>query len=141
MKNDFAKKYLPYYLARFTAFLVQAFPIGLSLAVSRLFGLIVHRVHKGRRIGYVNLKAAFGPSMTPRERRRKIRNMYLNLAQNVVEVFYFRKMDLGYICRHVDSPHFERLGQAVRKGRQADWLVPARRPSEACRELSRSADT
>ncbi|MDD5085638.1 MAG: ELM1/GtrOC1 family putative glycosyltransferase [Candidatus Omnitrophica bacterium] len=114
-KNSLAY-YLEYCAVKAVAFLIGHLPITWSLRVSLVFGGLVHFFHKGKRIGYANLKAAFGDEMGPRERKRVIWKMYLHLAQTVAEVLYVPKMDMSYVLRYI-APDFWRLGEAIRRGR------------------------
>lgn len=116
MKKNSLIYYLEYCAVKAAAFIIQRLPIGWSLRVSLLFGGLVHFFHKGKRIGYANLKAAFGSDMGPRERKRVMWKMYLHMAQTVAEVLYIPKMDMSYVLRYINTPDFRRLGEAIRRG-------------------------
>jgi Kdo2-lipid IVA lauroyltransferase/acyltransferase len=83
--------------------------------LGRLYGDVAFvALGEGRRAGMINLRRAFGPSMTRGEARRSVRVVFENLAQSIVEAVQFvrrYKREHGWesLYRIEDSALAERI--------------------------------
>ena len=113
------------YFLRLLAIMLRAMPAGWALAlgcgVSRLIGWALS---KRKAIAYVNLKAAYGNRFSARERRRMIQRVMDRLAQNVVEILRFPKIDQAYFKKHVVIEHVERYESAADAKKGAILITP-----------------
>ena len=106
-----------------SAFL-QALPLEGALSLGRAVGAIFSRTNRRRKVAYVNLKAAFGNRFNAKERREIVRKHFLNLAQTVVEVLRFPKMNQQYFEHYIVPENRERYEQTIQEGRGTMLITP-----------------
>ncbi len=92
---------IAYTLVRIAAFLCQCLPVKVSLFFARCFGWFLALLGIRFKRVYANLKIAFGNQYSGPELKKIIRQNYMNLAQNFVEILYFPKMNQAYSDKHV----------------------------------------
>jgi KDO2-lipid IV(A) lauroyltransferase len=67
-------------------------PWHMACRLGRMYGRVACLVWgKGRRVGMINFRRAFGPSMTRGEARRSVRIVFESLAQSIVEAMQFMR--------------------------------------------------
>jgi KDO2-lipid IV(A) lauroyltransferase len=65
-------------------------PWSAACRVAQVFGRVAFLAWgEGRRVGMINLRRAFGPSMTREEAERSVRVVFENLAQSLIEAMQF----------------------------------------------------
>ena len=109
---------------RIVSGLFQLLPLSLACWIGRMIGVFVYLTNRRRQVAYVNLKAAFGTRFSVDERKQIVKNNFSHLAQNIVEVFRFPKMDKRFMERYVSFTHFERYRDAVSEHKGAIFLTP-----------------
>ncbi len=109
---------------RCLSFFLQALPLEWALGLGRFFGTVAFHTSGRRKLAYVNLKAAFETSCDARERNAIVRRHFQHLAQNVVEMLRFPKMDQRYFDRFITAHHRERYEAARRQNRGLVLLTP-----------------
>ena len=88
--------------------------VGLGSAVGRVG---VWARPKRARIGYLNLKAAFGARLTPTQARRIVRQVFANMGAGVVEMLRLPVLDAASFNRYiqiVDRFHIEQAAASAR---------------------------
>ncbi len=106
-----------------SAFL-QTLPLEAALALGRAVSAIFSRTSYRRKVAYVNLKAAFGNRFSAKEREEIVRKHFSNLAQTVVEVLRFPKMNQQYFERYISPENRERYEQTIRENRGTMLITP-----------------
>ncbi len=97
------------------AWTVQRVPIPVSFAFAWILGRLAHAVDlKRRAIAYANLKAAFPGRLLPYKIKSIIRKHYLHLSQNLVEIFYFPRMNRAYMDQYIEVKGQENYDRVVR---------------------------
>lgn len=109
---------------RCLSFFLQALPLEWALRLGRFFGIVAFHTSSRRKLAYVNLKAAFGTDYDARERNAIIRRHFQHLAQNVVEMLRFPKMNQRYFDRFITAHHRERYEEARRQNQGLVLLTP-----------------
>jgi KDO2-lipid IV(A) lauroyltransferase len=83
-----------------------------ACAVGRWYGYAAWLVSpRARRVGAINLRRAFGPSMTLAQARRDVRSVFGNLGQSIAEGIQFARRFKGTDCGplvEADDPEVER---------------------------------
>ncbi len=72
---------------------------------------------KRARIGYLNLKAAYGQRISPRQAKRIVRRVFRNMGAGLVELLRLPVIDAAYMERYVQVPGLEHFERAVASGR------------------------
>ncbi len=89
-------------IIRILSFIFSSLPPEVSLFFARILGRIYFLVDsKHRKIAYNNLRLSLAASYSSRDLRKILKNYYLNLAQNFVEILYSRKIDSAYIEKYI----------------------------------------
>ncbi len=109
---------------RILSLLLQALPLEAALSLGRVVGILLFHANYRRRVAYVNLKAAFGVRFNAEEREEIVRKHFCNLAQTVVEVLRFPKMDQKYFERYIAVENRERYEQTVQKNQGTVLITP-----------------
>lgn len=118
------KDYLLYLLVRFISLFFNALPLGFALGVGRVFGRLVYFVNKKRRrIAYANLKACLGEEIPAFKIRHIIKGVYINLAQSVIELMRFPRIDKEYVAKFIRIENRDVLDKAIEKGRRIIFLT------------------
>lgn len=112
------------FLIRLLSLFLQALPHRIALWVGRIIGIIFSKIYQRRRVAYANLKAAFENQFTAKDRKKIIERHFLNLAQTVIEVLRFPKLNMDYFDRYVSVSGRERY-EALARGNQATVLITA----------------
>ncbi len=105
-----------YLAARTLIFLFECIPPATGLRIGDLLGRGVFYVSKKRRVAYINIKAALGSQLTPRERWKAIRDHFGFMGQMAVEVMTFRKMKREHHDLHIKVHNPERYEELLRSG-------------------------
>jgi len=116
--------YLGFVTVRFFSLLFRLIPISFGLWIGRRIGQLAYYANRKRRsIAYRNLKAAFGAELSQRDIKGIIKKMYQNLAQMLVEVLTFPRIDKKYIDKYLAIDGMEHLEAAVKKGKGIIFLT------------------
>ena len=106
------------------SWLIRALPLEMALRCGRVVGHVIARIHPRRRIAYVNIKAAFGNRYSAKERKDLVSRNIIHLAQNIVEMLSFRKMNLDYFRTYIRAVHLERYVQAIQDAQGTLLITP-----------------
>lgn len=109
---------------RSLSFFLQSIPLQWALALGRFFGSAAFYTSARSGLAYVNLKAALGARYSAKERKEIVHKHFRHLAQNVVEILRFPKMNRDYFSRFITAHHRERYDEARRQGRGLVLLTP-----------------
>lgn len=109
---------------RILSLLLQALPLETALSLGRAVGIFLFHTSSRRRVAYVNLKAAFGNRFSAEGRKEVVRKHFCNLAQTVVEVLRFPKMDQKYFERYITVENRERYERTVQKNQGTVLITP-----------------
>ena len=112
------------FLVRQLSHFLQILPHEAALWLGRFVGFILSKVHHRRRIGYANLKAAFGPQYSVSGRKKILQEHFLNLAQIVVEVLRFPKLNPSFLDRYVTVINRKGYEEIVRSPRGTILITP-----------------
>lgn len=122
-KKIFADMFL-YPTVLVVGFFIRILPPVVSLRLAGMLGAAVYLFYpKRRRIGYVNIKAAFCDRFSPKQIRKVTRMTFQHFAQVLFEVFRFPDIDKGYAGRYVSCEGLSRIEDALKKGRGAIILT------------------
>jgi KDO2-lipid IV(A) lauroyltransferase len=102
--------------ARVLVFIFERIPLTTSLRIGDLLGRGVFYVSKKSRVAYINLKAALGEQLTPRERWKAVRDHFGCMGQTIVEVMSFRRMRREHHDRDIKIHGLERYEALLRSG-------------------------
>jgi lauroyl/myristoyl acyltransferase len=109
-----------YLLIRFLAAIFSRLSPECSLFIARLLGEVYFLLDsRHRKIAYRNLQLALASYYSPEELRRILKQHYINLAQNFVEVLYSPKINSSYIEKYIKIEGREYLDQSVKKNQAA----------------------
>ncbi len=99
-------------------------PMGVSLWVARMAGYIGYwLLPKKRAVAYANLRTIFAGEKTPQELHRIIRQVFVNFAQNFMEMLCMPKiMRLG-VDRLVDVKGMENVQDGFQQGKGLIFLA------------------
>ncbi|MBI3011167.1 MAG: lysophospholipid acyltransferase family protein, partial [Candidatus Omnitrophica bacterium] len=100
--------------------LVQVLPLAATRLLGRALGLVAYGllVHQ-RRLAMGHLAYAFGDRLSPSERARIARGVFLNLGQNAVEWLLLPRLSTGDLERMTTCEGLEHLRQALAEGNGA----------------------
>jgi len=116
--------YLGFITVRFFSLLFRLIPISFGLWIGRRIGQLAYYANRKRRsIAYRNLKAAFGAELSQSDIKGIIKRMYQNLAQMLVEVLTFPRINKKYIDKYVAIDGIEHLEAAVKRGKGIIFLT------------------
>lgn len=95
-----------------------ALPPSTVVQVGTALGRLAYYLQPKRaRIGYLNLKAAFGERLTPPQARRVVRRVFGNLGAGFVEMLRLSAVDRAYMDRYVHVVDERYFDDAVASGR------------------------
>ena len=109
---------------RLLSLFLQLLPIEAALSLGRGVGVFLAWTNHRRRLAYVNLKAAFGNRFNAEERKQIVRKLYAHLAQNVVEILCFPKLDHRYFERWISVNGRERYERVIRQNQGTVLITP-----------------
>jgi len=109
--------FIAYWLVRGCGVFFRALPIKIGLVIAGSLGWLLAFTQIRVAQAYANIKAAFPGRFTGSEIRRIIRRNYMNMFQNLVEMFWFPKMDEAYMKKYLSVPHANREFEAKRAGK------------------------
>ncbi len=107
---------MAYCAARALIFLFERIPLAVGLWIGDLLGRGVFCVSKKRRVAYINLKAALGDQLTPRERWKAVRDHFGFMGQTVLEVMSFKRMKREHHDLNVKVHNSERYDELLCSG-------------------------
>ena len=105
-----------YWAARGLIFIFERIPLHVGLRIGDLLGHLVFYTSKKRRVAYINLKAALGNQLTPRERWKAVRDHFGFMGQSAVEVMSFKRMERKHHDLHIKVHHPDRYEALLRSG-------------------------
>ncbi len=120
-------------LVKILSFIFSKLPVSASLFIARILGRIYYFFDaKHRSISYHNLRLALSADFKPVQLKKILKNYYLNIFQNFVEVLYMPKIDSGYIEKYIKIEGANYLRQAaqqkkgfiVTSGHFGNWEIP-----------------
>lgn len=110
--------WLAYEIVRVTGWLLCRLPIGLSVRLGEGLGWMASWLQPKRvRIGCLNLKAALGDRLTPKQIQQIVRRIFMNLGAGLVELLYLPAMDMAYARRYLTLVGEEHFDRAMASGR------------------------
>lgn len=117
-------EYFLYINVRVLSFFICLLPIEFSLFMSRVWGVILYYLlPKRAKTCYLNLKLAFGESLSSWEKKKITRGVFKNLAMNFTELLYFPKIDLNYIKKHVKIVGREKVDEVLERKKGLVFLT------------------
>ncbi|MBI1978408.1 MAG: mitochondrial fission ELM1 family protein, partial [Candidatus Omnitrophica bacterium] len=109
---------------RILSVILQLLPHEVALALGRFVGFCLSKANDRRRVAYVNLKAAFPGRFSPAERKKIVKKHFIYLAQNIVEIFRFPKLNQIYLERYIQVEHRDRYERHVQRGQGTVLITP-----------------
>lgn len=95
-----------------------ALPPSMAVRIGTVLGRLSSLLRPKRaRIGYLNLKAAFGERLTPSQARRIVRRVFGNLGAGLVEMLRLPVIDQAYLDRYIHVVDQRYFDDAVASGR------------------------
>lgn len=99
-------------------------PPSVCVAVGTGFGQLAYVLQPKRaRIGYLNLKAAYGERLSPAEAKRIVRRVFGHMGAGVVEMLRLPAIDAAYLDRYIAIEGLPHLHGAVASGRPVMFLT------------------
>lgn len=120
-------------LVKILSFIFSKLPPEFSLFIGRTIGRIYYLFDaRHRNISYHNLRLALSGDFKPGQLKKILKNYYLNIFQNFVEVLYMPKIDSLYIEKYIKIEGENYLRQAaqgkkgliVTSGHFGNWEIP-----------------
>ncbi|MBI3324673.1 MAG: mitochondrial fission ELM1 family protein [Candidatus Omnitrophica bacterium] len=78
---------------------------------------------KRARIGYLNLKAAYGDRLSPPEAKRLVRRVFGQMGAGIVEMLRLPAIDAAYVDRYITIVGRSHIDDAVASGRPVMFLT------------------
>lgn len=103
---------------------LQGLPHEAALGLGRFIGFCLSKMNYRRRVAYANLKAAFPDQFSSKERKKIVEKHFIHLAQNIVEIFRFPKLNQTYLERYVQVEHRDRYEHHVQGGQGTVLITP-----------------
>lgn len=100
--------FIAYWLVRGVAAFFLILPIEAGLAIARVIGWLAAFTQIRVALAYANIKNAFPGRFTGRQIRRIVRQNYMNMLQNLVEMFWFPRMTKEFAEKYVTIPRMDR---------------------------------
>lgn len=120
-------------IIRILSFIFSNIPPEVSLFIARILGRVYFLVdRKHRKIAYHNLRLSLAARLSSRDLRKILKNYYLNLAQNMVEILYSRRIDSRYIEKYIKIDGADNFLNAAMKNKSlvlisahfGNWEIP-----------------
>jgi KDO2-lipid IV(A) lauroyltransferase len=116
--------YLGYLLVRGLSLFFRLIPISIGLWIARRLGSLAYYLNKKRAgIAYMNLKAAFGPGLSPEAIKGIVKKVYQNLMQTLIELLTFPRITKKYIEHYVKVEGWQHVREAKEKGKGTIFLT------------------
>lgn len=117
MKNIFLIDFLGSIIVRIFSILLYGIPLRMALWIGRRMGDLAYLMNSKRRsIAYANLKAAFPEKKSP-EIKKIARSHFENFGMSLIELLKVPLMGKRYLERYVTVENFERIKEALLKGK------------------------
>jgi len=98
-------------LLRIFGAVILILPETIAIMLVKGIGVIAFHVSPRKRIAYVNLKAAFPNRFDAKERKRIVRQVFVNIALNVLGIFRGKFVNQNYIDQRVQIRSMEHYQQ------------------------------
>lgn len=127
-------------IVRILSFIFSSFPPEVSLFFARILGRVYFLLdRRHRKVAYNNLRLSLAENFSARDLKKILKRYYLNLAQNMVEILYSRKIDSSYIEKYIKIDGAENFLNAAINNRSlvlitahfGNWEIP----NIVCRHL------
>lgn len=93
-------------------------PVGLCVRLGEALGQLGFWLQPKRaRVGSLNVKAAYGERISPRQARRIVRQVFRNMGAGLIEMLRLPVIDAAYMERYIKVAGLEHLDRAVASGR------------------------
>ena len=116
--------YTLYLIAKFSSALLRTLPVGIALAIGRLFGRLAYIFnYKRAKVAYANMRSAFCKEKEPSEMRDIVKHLYRNFGATFVEVLMIPKVDKAYIDKYVVVENVHYIEKAVASGNGLIYLT------------------
>ncbi|MCM8778502.1 MAG: mitochondrial fission ELM1 family protein [Candidatus Omnitrophica bacterium] len=111
-------------MVRFLSFSICHLPIGFSLFLARGMGsLFYYLLSRKAKLAYLNLKLAFGDKISLEKRKIMVKEVFRNLAMNLVEFLYFPRINEKYVKKYIKISGEEKIKQVLKRGRGLIFLT------------------
>lgn len=89
---------------------LQRLPLETAVKLGRSVGRVIYLFSNRRRVAYADMKAALGPALSEKERRKAVCEHYANLGQMFVEILCFPKLNKALLekmipVKYIDEDH------------------------------------
>jgi KDO2-lipid IV(A) lauroyltransferase len=120
-------------LVRFFSFIFCKLSPESSLFIGRMLGRLYYWLDsKHRRIAYQNMRLALANELDLKQLKAVLKQYYLNLAQNLVEILYMPRIDAAYIKRYIRFDGLQHLyevgskekGVILTSAHFGNWEIP-----------------
>jgi len=116
--------WLAYTTVKALGALLCRLPPEVAIWLGRRMGDVAYGIQlKRRRIGVLNVRAAFNGGLSPRQAQRIVRESFCQIGAGVLELLRLPVMDAAYLNRYVTVENFGALEQAVASGRPVVLLT------------------
>lgn len=120
----FLNELIVYWAFRIFGVFVRVLPVGFSLCLGKVLGLIAYYLDAKRRIVvYSNLCTAFSNVKTNEEIRAIARETFVHYGQNFIELFRFPVLDAEKFGEFVDLQGREHIDEAMKAGKGLIFLA------------------
>ncbi len=109
--------FIAYWLVKITGKIFNILPINFALGIARVIGWLLAFTQIRVAQAYANIKMAFPGRFSGPEIRSIIRSNYMNMTQNLVEMFRFPKMTRQFAESYVKIPHVSRFFECKKAGK------------------------
>jgi len=100
--------------------LSKALPLGIARSTGRALGAVAYKVLRSQReLTITHLAYALNDSLSPSQRERVARNVFINLGQTALEWLRLSQYSLSDVQRMITCEGLEHLRQALAQGRGA----------------------
>lgn len=118
MKKDYILDYISCIAFRVLGPIIRFLPLWLSLFLGKSVGFCLYCLdQRHRALAYSNIKRALRGQLPPRQISRITKKFYLNLGQNLIEVFLIPVVKKKYFKRYITVEGREHIQEAFKPGK------------------------
>ncbi|OIO39293.1 MAG: hypothetical protein AUJ75_01435 [Candidatus Omnitrophica bacterium CG1_02_49_10] len=119
------RRYVLYYIAKLVSIFILILPYRVASFIGSLIGYLAYvLLSKDRRTAMDNLTMAMKGELTPSQIKRTIKELFMNLGRNAVELISFPKINKSNIDKLVTAEGMERIDDALKRGKGAMVILP-----------------
>ena len=97
-------------------FFFEHIPLSAGLRIGDCLGRLACAFSSKRGVAYINLKAALGEQLTPKQRWKAVWDHYGHAGQSLVEVMSFRRMTREHLEKNITIHGLERFQELLKSG-------------------------